>query len=102
MSNKSIPLDKVQSVISQINLTPILEVLLNDFSKWSSENQRDQEEEFSEYLSNNGDDEMFLFEFLLLNDIGIRPTGFEFYRIDRSEIDDAISYFQNIKEGKKV
>ena len=80
MSKKIIPLDKVQSVIAKIDLSPKLEQLLDDFSQWSLWQQEDWGDEFSDHVS--GTESGTLCEFLNENKIGIRPSGFEFYQIE--------------------
>ena len=77
MSDKTIPLDKVHSEIAKINLSPKLEELLKDFSEWCSYQQEDWEGEFYEYMV--GTPSGILYDFLTENNIGIRPSGFEFY-----------------------
>ena len=80
MSNKTIPLDKVQSEIAKINLTPQLETLLDSFAEWCSDQQDDWEQEF--YESMIGTASGILYDFLTENNISIRPSGFEFYLIE--------------------
>ena len=77
MSNKTIPLDKVHSEIAKIYLSPKLEGLLNHFSEWCSYEQQDWEFEFLDSIS--GTELGTLYTFLIENNIGIRPSGFEFY-----------------------
>jgi len=80
MKIHSIPLDKVQSEIAKIDLYPKLEELLNDFSEWCSCEQQDWKFEFLDSIS--GTELGILYEFLTENNIGIRPSGFEFYLIE--------------------
>ena len=81
MSNKTIPLDKVHSEIAKINLSPKLEELLGNYSDWLFELLDDgsifRHNGFHDYVL--GTDTGILFEFLVENNIGIRPSGFEFY-----------------------
>ena len=80
MSNKTIPLDKVQSEIAQLNLSPKLEGLLNHFSEWCSYENQDWGCEFLDLIS--GTELGTLYAFLIENNIWIRPSGFEFYLIE--------------------
>ena len=80
MSNKIIPLDKVQSEIAKIDLGPKLEQLLQDFSAWMLDyvdtgvfhRHHGFDDDISEEL-------ITLWNFLYENKIGIRPSGVEFY-----------------------
>jgi len=84
MSDKTIPLDKVHSEIAKINLSPKLEELLGDYSDWLFELLNDgcrfRHNGFHDYVL--GTDTGTLFEFLVENNIGIRPSGFEFFLIE--------------------
>ena len=79
MSKKTIPLDKVQSVMASIDLCPKLGELLDEFSQWYSYQAEDWEDNFCDSLF--GTQMETLYEFLTDNNIGIRPSGFEFYQI---------------------
>ena len=80
MTNTTIPLDKVQSKIAQINLSPQLEELLKEFSEWCSYQQEDWEVYFLEEIL--GTELETFYKFLYQNNISIRPSGFEFYLIE--------------------
>ena len=77
MSNKTIAFDEVNSVIAKINLSPKLDELLYEFSQWCSYQAEDWEEDFCDYMS--GTQVATLYEFLNQNNIGIRPSGFEYF-----------------------
>jgi len=84
MSNKTIPLDKVQSEIAKINLSPKLEKLLGDYSDWLFEflGERSRFGHYGFDDSVHGTQSGVLYDFLTENNIGIRPSGFEFYLIE--------------------
>ena len=96
MSNKTIPLDKVQLEIAKINLTPQLETLLDSFAEWCSDQQDDWEYEF--YESMIGTSSGILYDFLTDNNIGIRPSDFEFYLIKKESDDTEESEQSNWSE----
>ena len=85
MTNKSIPLDKVQSEIAKTNLEPKLEELLANCSGWLTY-LMDEGSSFMRhhglYAHLEGSDSLILLNFLEENGIGVRPSGFEFYRIE--------------------
>ena len=80
MSQRMIPLDKVQYEIGTIDLGPKLEQLLQSFSAWMLDyvdtgvfhRHHGFDEDISEEL-------ITLWNFLYENNIGIRPSGVEFY-----------------------
>lgn len=84
MKIHSIPLDKVQSEIAKIDLYPKLEELLGDYSDWFYElldgSYVRQHDAFHDFVG--GTEAGILYEFLTENNIGIRPSGFEFYLIE--------------------
>jgi len=85
MTSNSIPLDKVQSEIAKINLEPKLETLLADCSEWltdlmSEEGSFMRHHAVYDYLEDS--ESGILLNFLEENGISIRPSGFEFYRIE--------------------
>ena len=97
MSNRTIPLDKVQSEIAQINLNPKLEELLSDFSTWSAYQQEDWNDHFLDY--SYGSESGIIYRFLTQYSIGIRPSGFEFYLIEKDScITGESSFFAQLSK----
>ena len=80
MSQRMIPLDKVQSEIGTIDLGPKLEQLLQSFSAWMLDyvdtGVFHRHHGFDDYIS---EELITLWNFLYENNIGIRLSGAEFY-----------------------
>lgn len=77
MSNQSIPVSELVSVLSSSGLTDKAEKLLSLFAEFQSEGGTGF---FQDFLSSDSEDELStLYDLLDSNGIGIRPVGYEFY-----------------------
>ena len=90
MPEETIPFINVKSELGKIDLAPDLENLLKEFSEWFY--IRDAEEdwiaEFIDDSSLSGSESSHnIYSFLTHYGIGIRPSGFEFYRFKLIEGD---------------
>ena len=77
MSNQSIPVSELVSVLSSSGLTEKAEKLLSLFAEFHSEGGTGF---FQDFLFSDSEEELStLYDVLDSNGIGIRPVGYEFY-----------------------